>query len=94
MSYIDLAGSWAKIVHEYPPGLIEFGATILIQLVGFWMVCSVYLAIDLTIPEFSNRHKLQSERRQPSWASIKHCVWHVLIGNISSATVHFAVHDY
>jgi sterol desaturase/sphingolipid hydroxylase (fatty acid hydroxylase superfamily) len=88
---VDLAGLWAQISHDYPPGLIEFGATILSQLVGFWLVCSIYLAIDLTFPEFSNRHKLQSERRQPSWAAIRECIWHVLIGTISSESIHFGL---
>lgn len=90
MGRVDLAGLWAQIAHDYPPGLIEFGATILSQLVGFWLVCSIYLAIDLTFPNFSNRHKLQSERRQPSWAAIRECIWHVLIGTVSSEALHFA----
>jgi sterol desaturase/sphingolipid hydroxylase (fatty acid hydroxylase superfamily) len=91
MSSINLSGLWAQIVSEYPPGLIEFGVTILSQLVGFWLVSSIYLAIDLTFPAFSNRHKLQSERRQPSWAAIKECIWHVLIGTLSSEAIHFSV---
>jgi sterol desaturase/sphingolipid hydroxylase (fatty acid hydroxylase superfamily) len=91
MKDINLAGLWAQIAYDYPPGLIEFGATILSQLVGFWLVCSIYLAIDLTFPRFSNRHKLQSERRQPSWAAIKECIWHVLIGTISSEAIHFSI---
>lgn len=86
---MDIAGLWAQIAHEYPPGLIEFGATILSQLVGFWLVCSVYLTIDLTFPEFSNRHKLQSERRQPSWSAIRECICHVVIGTVSSEAIHF-----
>lgn len=91
MGQAGLAGLWASCSLEYPPGLIEFGATILSQLVGFWLVCSIYLAIDLTFPEFSNRHKLQSERRQPSWAAIKECIWHVLIATLSSEAIHFSV---
>ncbi|RDL36162.1 Uncharacterized protein BP5553_06774 [Venustampulla echinocandica] len=87
----SISGLWAQIVREYPPGLIEFGVTIAAQLIGFWLVCSIYLAIDLSFPNFSNRHKLQSERRQPSWTSIKHCIWHVLVGNLSSTVFHIAI---
>jgi len=88
---VDFADLWAQISHDYPPGVIEFYATILSQLVGFWLVCSIYLAIDLTFPEFSNCHKLQSERRQPSWAAIRECIWRVLIGTISSEAIHFGL---
>jgi len=91
MGNIDIARLWAQIVLRYPPGLIEFGVTIVSQLLGFWLVSSIYLAIDLSFPNFSNRHKLQSERRQPSWASIKECIWHVVIGSISSEGIHFAI---
>lgn len=91
MGDINLSGLWAQIVVDYPPGLIEFGVTISSQLVGFWLVCSIYLAIDMTFPKFSNQHKLQSERRQPSWASIRECVRHVVIGTISSEAIHFSL---
>jgi methylsterol monooxygenase len=91
MALVGLAGLWEQIARGYKPGLIEFGATILSQLVGFWLVCSIYLAIDLTFPEFSNRHKLQSERRQPSWAAIKECIRHVLIATLSSEAIHFSL---
>ena len=87
----NMSGLWARIVSQYPRGQIEFGVIIVCQLVGFWLVSTVYLAIDLAFPNFSNRHKLQSERRQPSWAAIKDCIWHVLVGNLTSEVIHFAV---
>jgi sterol desaturase/sphingolipid hydroxylase (fatty acid hydroxylase superfamily) len=91
MGSTSISELWARIVLGYPPGLIELGVAILCQVVGFWLVSSIYLAIDLTFPDFSNRHKLQSERRQPSWASIRECIWHVLVGNLSSTAIHFSI---
>ena len=54
----NISGLWARIVHQYPPGQIEFGVAIICQLLGFWLVSAIYLAIDLAFPNFSNRHKL------------------------------------
>ncbi|EEH18128.2 hypothetical protein PABG_00691 [Paracoccidioides brasiliensis Pb03] len=68
-----LIPSWPQIAISYSPGLIEVATTILCQILGFWLPCTLYLLIDLAFPTFSNKHKLQSARRQPTWAAITHC---------------------
>ncbi|KAK2765579.1 hypothetical protein FQN54_008433 [Arachnomyces sp. PD_36] len=86
----EAVGFWPRICNEYPPGLIDVGVALSCQIVGFWIPSTLYLALDLTFPKFSNRHKLQSERRQPSWASIRECILQVFIGNVISTVAHLA----
>ncbi|KEQ78483.1 C-4 sterol methyl oxidase [Aureobasidium pullulans EXF-150] len=75
---------WSEICSRYPPSLVEFFFIASIQLLAFWVPATIYLAIDLLFPDFSNRHKIQSERRQPTWEQIKHCVQYVAMNDLIS----------
>lgn len=90
-TYAGLQDLWTQIYTTYPPGLIEFTLLVLVQIFCFWIPAALLLALDLTFPAFSNRHKIQSERRQPSWSQIKHCITHVAVNNINSTVLHFVV---
>lgn len=85
-----LQESWAKYVHTYSPGMIEFQLFNLGLLLAFWIPALVYLGIDLCFPAFSNRHKIQSERRQPSWPEIQDCMLVVLKVNVTEAILHLS----
>jgi len=85
------ADTWANIVATYPPGIIEFAASTIIQLVGYWLLSSSYLAFDFCFPAFSARNKIQSERRQPSWDEVKHCIQHVAFSNLVGSLIHLGV---
>jgi len=74
--------SWLEICSAYPPSFIEFVLIVTIQFLCFWIPATIYLSIDLLFPEFSNRHKIQSERRQPSWEQIKHCIKYVALNEL------------
>jgi sterol desaturase/sphingolipid hydroxylase (fatty acid hydroxylase superfamily) len=82
---------WGSIYEKYPPGLIEFGCMVFTQVVGFWIPGTIYLGIDLLFPNFSNRHKIQSERRQPSRAQIIHCIRHVGLNEIVGLSIQLAL---
>ncbi|EEQ91349.2 oxidoreductase [Blastomyces dermatitidis ER-3] len=90
LSLSTLTTLWPQIAASYPPGLIEVTVTILAQILGFWLPCTLYLAIDLAFPAFSSKHKLQSSRRQPTWAAITHCFQRVLTANLLSTVLHVA----
>lgn len=68
---------WSIAYSSYPPSPIEFVVIVSVQFLAFWVPATVYLGIDILFPAFSNRHKIQSERRQPSWEQIRHCIKHV-----------------
>lgn len=80
---------WSELISRYPPSVVEFGVVLVVQLVAFWIPATIYLGIDLLFPTFSNRHKIQSERRQPSWKQIRHCIWHVGLNDIIGVLIQF-----
>lgn len=65
---------WTDICAQYKPGEIEVAGVILGQIIGFIIPATIYLLIDVLAPDFSQRHKLQSTRRQPTRTQIWHCV--------------------
>lgn len=87
----NLTAAWRSICTHYPPGLIELGVSLLAQLLGFWLPCTFYLSIDMLFPTFSQHHKLQSQRRQPSRAAVLHCVREVFISNIISTLLQLTI---
>ncbi|KAJ8098476.1 fatty acid hydroxylase superfamily-domain-containing protein [Lipomyces tetrasporus] len=66
----SFAARWERLCSTYPPGIIEFGL-ILCGHIIFWTIATVYLLIDILLPTFSNKHKFQSQRRQPSAKDIR-----------------------
>lgn len=85
------ASYWSSICATYPPGLLELVLLVATQLIFFWFPSALLLFLDLTFPAFSNRHKIQSERRQPTWPQIKHCIHHVAKNNITSTIIHLVI---
>lgn len=73
---------WHHLLDTYSPGMIEIIMNLSAQLLFFWIPCTIYLAIDLLFPAFSNSHKLQGEKRQPSMEEVKHCIKTVLLSTI------------
>lgn len=75
MEYIEEAERlWGLTCTRYRPGHIEIAGVILSQIIGFIIPATIYLLIDVFFPRFSHRHKIQSERRQPTWPQIWHCI--------------------
>lgn len=91
MAFVWVDALWGSIYEKYPPGLIEFGVLALAEIVGFWIPGTIYLAIDLLFPKFSQRHKIQSERRQPSRAQIIHCIKYVGLHEIAGWSIQLAI---
>jgi len=86
-----IAGFWAELCLKYPPGLLEVVLVTLTQILFFWIPSTVLLLLDLVFPEFSNRHKIQSERRQPTLSQIIQCIQHVAVNNFSGALIQFCI---
>lgn len=82
---------WEHVVASYPPYTIEFGGTILVQLLFFWLPSTVYLALDFIAPSFSHRHKIQPIPKQPTVAEIRHCATIVLQNQVLSIVAHLVL---
>jgi sterol desaturase/sphingolipid hydroxylase (fatty acid hydroxylase superfamily) len=82
---------WGDLASKYPPGLLELALLVATQILFFWIPATALLLLDLNYPEFSNRNKIQSERHQPTWPQIKHCINHVAINSINGTVVQFFV---
>ncbi|PLN85266.1 putative C-4 methylsterol oxidase [Aspergillus taichungensis] len=83
--------AWAQVVETYSPSTIEFGGTLLIQAIFFWLTALLYLAVDIFFPSFAARHKLQPPPKQPTTAEITHC-FKVVAGNqVLSTGFHLAL---
>ena len=78
---------WEDLYNAYSPGLLEVIFLTAIQLLFFWVPATILLMLDLTFPKFSSRHKIQSERRQPTWPQIKHCIVHVAANSVNGTLV-------
>ncbi|KAG8828563.1 hypothetical protein FRC19_003902 [Serendipita sp. 401] len=67
----SLEHSWKSIVGRYTPLQIEVVGTAIVQLLTFYLPCVIYMSLPLLAPEFSMRHKLQKQEKQPTAAQIK-----------------------
>lgn len=79
---------WPSIVASYPPFVIEFIGTLLIQILFFWIPSAVYLSLDYVSPSFSHKHKIQPIPKQPTRKDIQHCLAVVLRNQAMSMTIH------
>ncbi|ORY80445.1 hypothetical protein BCR37DRAFT_381115 [Protomyces lactucae-debilis] len=83
--------AWSSIVFHLPPGLIEFSTTLTCQILFFYGPATAYLLIDILFPAWSTKHKIQSEKRQPTKEEVSHCIAHVVKANITSTLFHLAI---
>ena len=90
-STILIEQQWRDIVTTTPKGLIELYLNVIVMFVFFYVPATTYLLIDLVFPKFSARHKLQSERRQPTSKEIKHCISTVVVGNLIEILLHMTI---
>jgi sterol desaturase/sphingolipid hydroxylase (fatty acid hydroxylase superfamily) len=83
-----MKGFWIRLLEEHRHQVIEFWGTLLVQLVFFWFPSIFYLSLDYVAPNFSQRHKLQAQSKQPILAEVKECLRVVLRNQILSAFLH------
>lgn len=70
----QMQAAWDHILATYQPGTIELASSTGAQIIGFLIPATLYMLIDPVFPTFSQRHKIQTARRQPTRAQIAHCV--------------------
>jgi sterol desaturase/sphingolipid hydroxylase (fatty acid hydroxylase superfamily) len=76
--------AWEDLVTSVPSHWIDFIGTLLVQVVFFLLVSTIYTTLDAFAPKFAQRHKVQPLAKQPSKSEIQHCVSAVLQGQIIS----------
>jgi methylsterol monooxygenase len=90
-AHSTVEAAWSSLVFHLPPGLIEFAVTLTCQMLFFYGPATIYLLIDVLFPKWSSKHKIQSEKRQPTKEEVYHCITHVVKANITSTFVHLAL---
>jgi sterol desaturase/sphingolipid hydroxylase (fatty acid hydroxylase superfamily) len=88
LTMASLYNIWQYLVVRYPPPVIEFVGTLIIQLCFFWLPATAYLTLDYLAPSFSQRHKLQPAPKQPTAAEIRHCFMIVARNQSMSMLIH------
>jgi methylsterol monooxygenase len=84
----QLQDAWAGIITTYKPGTIELAGSIMTQIVGFIIPATLYMLIDALFPKFSQRHKIQPARRQPTRQQIIHCTKVTLFNHLWIVALH------
>ncbi|CAG8065035.1 unnamed protein product [Penicillium salamii] len=87
----QVADFWAHIVSNHSPQKIEFVGTLLIQISFFWIPAVFYLLLDIIVPSFSHRHKIQPASKQPTRQEIARCFAVVAQNQILSSVLHLAL---
>ena len=79
---------WTGIAATYSHPLIEWYGALVVQLLFFWIPCTIYLALDRIAPTFSHKHKIQPIPAAATRADIMQCLGVVVRNQAVSMAVH------
>ncbi|KFA65273.1 hypothetical protein S40285_02721 [Stachybotrys chlorohalonatus IBT 40285] len=65
---------WDNIVNTYNPHAIDVVGGLLVQIVCWWLPCTLFVCLDHFFPTFSSRHKIQPASKQPTREEVVHAV--------------------
>ncbi|CAN6656637.1 hypothetical protein TRVA0_029S00650 [Trichomonascus vanleenenianus] len=83
-----ISDTWQHIAETYDNTVIEFVGTLIVQIVAFWIPCTIYLSLESIAPKFSERHKIQPPQRQPTKEEVRQCVWYVFKNQVWATFAH------
>lgn len=83
-----IARQWLRLLDQYSPITIEFVGTSIIQLIFFWTVSAIYVALPYILPKFSAKHKLQKLEKQPTPSEVRDCLAIVSRNQIITSILH------
>lgn len=63
---------------------LQMGGGLVVQLTCFYGSSALYLSLPYLLPNFSARHKLQKQEKQPTKADVWECIKLVLVNQIFS----------
>ncbi|KAL3439739.1 hypothetical protein BJX65DRAFT_317728 [Aspergillus insuetus] len=86
-----MQAAWDHVLATYQPGTIELAGSIGTQIIGFVIPATLYMLLDVLFPAFSQRHKIQAARRQPTAAQIAHCITITLFNHVWIIALHAAI---
>ncbi|KZP07614.1 fatty acid hydroxylase [Athelia psychrophila] len=70
---MSLTAAWSHLLVTYSTQKIQFYSAALIQTICFWGLSAIYISLPYLAPEFSARHKLQKEEKQPTKQELWEC---------------------
>lgn len=88
---LTIASQWKSLLLQYPPSIIEFFGTLIIQLAFFWVTSAIYTSLPFIFPAFSARHKLQKQEKQPTLPELWDCFKTVSRNQVFSTLIHIAL---
>lgn len=66
---------WHYVCQAYSPWTVEFLSSIFVLLVGCWIPSTLFLLIDILLPTFAAKHKLQKDsRKHMTHAQVRACI--------------------
>jgi sterol desaturase/sphingolipid hydroxylase (fatty acid hydroxylase superfamily) len=86
-----MSSYWSYIVANHDPHTVEIVGTFVIQLLFFWLPSAVYISLDVLLPSFSARHKIQPAPKQPTAHEIRHCAVVVLQNQLITLVISIAL---
>ncbi|KAG5639361.1 hypothetical protein H0H81_003505 [Sphagnurus paluster] len=70
---ISLASAWKQLLIDYPHSTLECLGTFIVQTTFFWGISAFYTSLPYVFPDFSTRHKLQKQEKQPTKSELWEC---------------------
>ncbi|KAH0590476.1 hypothetical protein H2248_000625 [Termitomyces sp. 'cryptogamus'] len=86
-----LTSKWEELLLHYSPTSLEFYGTLVIQLIFFWLTSAAYVVLPSIYPDFSARHKLQTQLKQPQPSELWDCLTIVARNQTVSTLLHIAI---
>ena len=81
---------WQALLKRYSVDQLQVGGGLVVQAIFFYLMSAIYLSLPYLFPNFSTRHKLQKQERQPTKADIWECLRVVFVNQIVSIILQFA----
>ena len=88
---MPLQTAWTNVLNKYSPAQIEFFGNVAVQLACFWLPAAVYVSLPSLFPNWSSRHKLQKDEKQPTKEELKECLTLVLRNQMLSTLLHLSL---
>ncbi|CRG90774.1 hypothetical protein PISL3812_07819 [Talaromyces islandicus] len=90
IAYLAFAGWWVDFCAYYPPGVVEVSLSVFAQIVGFLLPAAGYQLLDIILPVWSSKHKIQDAEHQPSKDKLLDSVLQALVNHAFLISLHIS----
>ncbi|KAH6683765.1 fatty acid hydroxylase superfamily-domain-containing protein, partial [Plectosphaerella plurivora] len=61
---------WSNLVAQHDPRVVDLAGGLVVQFLFWWIPSAFFVSLDVLLPEFAERHKIQPAPKQPSTSQI------------------------